>query len=390
MFHTQITSVSVYRRGCVIHRRGTVRLSEGSQSIRLLGPGRGIDPDSLRLSVPEGVEGANVQLGYLTPMEQEEMLKELQMSLQKLSRQIESAREQRELWKQNADFTARDHISLTEMTGYLEQLPQRLEALEERLDQLEKEQDSLNKALAEQQRKAQLPYISAELKTTVPGEYPIEVRYKDNHAAWAPLYELHASEEEQGSLLLRLRSRISQSTGEDWNRVRLHLFSGNPALSGTIPQLQPRLLQFYEPPRMSAKAARARPMMDVAAAGMVMEESVEVDRTEELPSLRMSQVNADSGQTIQGDTMTEYELSGQWDIRDGQNILCDLRSDEIPCRYQVVAVPRVSEEAYLSAEVKTADLEEMQWVEASVYLKGTFAGQVVLQPDMTEETYQLS
>lgn len=392
MIQTQISAVSVYRSGCVISRETKVCLQEGFQSLKLLGPGPGADAESLRLSVPEGVQGAHVQLAYLREEEKAELLEVLQKKIGRLARRLDNLDEQIALWRTNADFSRKDNISIQEMTDYLEGLPARLEELEEERESLREEKTQLEKELAAQAKRLEFPYVSVDLVAAAAGEYPLELKYKDSAAAWGPSYELHAREEESGRLLLRLRAQIAQDTGEDWSQVKLQLLSGNPAVSGSIPQLYPQTLHFYEPPRMLAKAAMAGAgaMMDMAAP-MMMEEAEENGMARSgAVKFRMSQVIADSGRTIQGDTMTEYELTGLWDIRDGQSILCDIRSDEIPCRYQVVALPRFSEEAYLSAEVKTADLEEMQQVEAAVYLKGNFAGRVFLQPDMTEETYHLS
>ena len=392
MIKTQISSVSVYRSGCVISRETKVCLQEGFQSLKLLGPGPGADAESLRLSVPEGVQGSHVQLAYFREDEKAELLEALQKKIGRLARRLDNLDEQIALWRTNADFSGKDNISIQEMTDFLEGLPARLEDLEEGREALREEKVRLEKELAEQARRLDFPYVSVDLMAASAGEYPLELKYKDSAAAWGPSYELHAREEESGKLLLRLRAQIAQDTGEDWSQVKLQLLSGNPAISGTIPQLYPQTLHFYEPPRMLAKAAMtgAGAMMDMAAP-MMREEAEENGMARSAASkFEMSQVIADSGRTIQGDTMTEYELTGLWDIRNGQSILCDIRSDEIPCRYQVVAVPRFTEEAYLSAEVKTADLEEMQQVEAAVYLKGNFAGRVFLQPDMTEEAYHLS
>ena len=393
MIKTQITAVSVYRSGCVISRETKVCLQEGFHSLKLLGPGPGTDAESLRLSVPEGVQGSHVQLAYLSEEEKAHALEELQKEIDRLARRLDGLDEQMALWRANADFSGKENISIQEMTAFLEGLPARLESLEEKREALREEKARAEKERAELGRQLELPFVSVDLIAAAAGEYPLELKYKDESAAWAPSYELHAQEEESGRLLLRLRAQIAQDTGEDWSQVKLHLFSGNPAISGTIPPLYPQTLHFFEAPRMMAKASMtgAGAMMDMAVP-MMMEEAEEngMDRAAEKPRFRMSQVVADSGRTIQGDSMTEYELAGSWDIRDGQSILCDIRSDEIPCRYQVVAVPRFSEEAYLSAEVKTTDLEEMQQVEAAVYLKGNFAGRVFLQPDMTEEEYHLS
>ena len=391
MTDTRITSVSVYRSGCIITRTAELTLEQGLQTVKLCGPGPGADPQSLRLSVPEGVQGANVQMEYLTEEQKEEALKELARKKEKLVRTIRGVEEQTALWKKNADFSAKENVSLQEMTVFLEQLPARLEALEEQHEALLEEQEALEKEWERLSRQTELPYVSVDLTAPAPGRYPVELRYQDSAASWAPTYELHAQDEESGRLLLRLRARIAQDTGEDWKQAALTLFSGDPSVSGTIPVLYPARLHFYEPPRMMAKGMMAgAARMNAAPMAMAAEEAVLMDDAAPAPALKMSQVMADSGRTVRGDTMTEYELTGRWDVRDGQSILCDLRTDEIPCRYQVVAVPKRSASCFLSAEVKTADLEEMQGVEAAVYLKGAFAGSVWLEPDMTEDTYDLS
>lgn len=396
MIQTQITSLAVYRSGCKITRSARLLLQEGAQSLKLCGPGPYVDAASVRISVPEGLEGSGVQLSYPTEEETAEVLKDFRKKKERLARNISDLEEQIALWKQNADFSGKENISISDMTSFLEQLPARLSRLQEERDQLLEEQENLEKEWNKLTEKALLPYVSVDIKAPAAGEYPLELSYFDSSAAWSPSYEIHAQDEASGQLLLRLRGRIGQDSGEDWSQVKIRLFSGNPSLSGTIPALFPERLSFFEPPVFHARATGAMAGLGMAQADMaapMMAEEAMAERESfngQAPKMKMSQLIRDSGQTIQGDTMTEYELEGLWNIRNGQSILCDIRTDVIPCRYQVVAVPKYAEEAFLSAQVKTADLEEMQQVEAAVYLKGSFSGNVFLNPSMTEEDYDLS
>ena len=123
MTDTRITSVSVYRSGCIITRTAELDLEQGPQTVKLAGPGPGADPQSLRLSVPEGVQGANVQMDYLTEEQKEESLKELAKKQEKVERGISDLEAQIALWKRNSDFSAKENISLADMTVFLEQLP---------------------------------------------------------------------------------------------------------------------------------------------------------------------------------------------------------------------------------------------------------------------------
>ena len=396
MTETKITAAAVYRNGCLVKRTGTVRLQPGTQQIRLTGLSASVDENSLRLSVPAGVSGSNVQIEHPTREQQQEAVRELSQKLARLQSTIQSREKLAALWEANADFSQKESLSIEEMSAYLEKLPERLETISRELTELKEQKDKLTREYNEARQKAALPFVSAELSADAAGEYPVELSYRDYQAFWNPVYEIHSGEDSD-SLKLRLRAQISQNTGEDWENVALTLFSGNPSVSGTIPELNSAHIRFYVPePVMKRKTTAlfggammkaARAVEDSAVAECeVMDEACEAPAM----AMAMNTVIAGGGSTSKGETMTEYALNGLWDIRKGQEILCDIRTDLLPCRYHVVAVPKLSEDAYLAAEVKTSELEEMQGTPAAVYLKGAFAGNVVLEPDMTKESYDLS
>ena len=389
MTETLLTSASVYRNGCIEKRTGTVYLKQGTQEIRIRGLSNSADGDSLRLSVPQGVSGSNVQLSHLSQEEKQEKLKEYSDRLDRITSLIETKEKLAALWENNADFSQKESISIGEMTSYLEKLPERLTAIGEELTALRKEKADAEKAYNEASKEFSKPYVVAELTAEQEGEYPVELSFRDYQAFWNPVYEIHA-EGDNESLKLRLRAEVCQNTGEDWTGVKLTLMTGNPSVSGTIPALRPSHIRFYTPQLMSGGSARAvMGTMKMAMVDFAADEEV-LDGDIERPMDAMNAVMAGSGVSVKNETMTEYQLTGKWDIRKGQTIRCDIRTDELPCRYHSVTVPKISEDVYLAAEVKTSDLEDMQETPAAVYLKGAFAGNVVLQPDMAKETYDLS
>ena len=391
MEKTVLRSAAVYRNGCIVKRSGKVYLKQGAQQVCFEGITASADDNSLRLSVPEGIFGSNVQVEHPTKEKQQEALKELTAKLDRVKKRIENQEKLAALWEANADFSQKESLSIEEMAAYLEKLPGRLEELGEEIDALTEERKALEEELKEARKQAALPYVVAELEAQAEGEYPIELTYRDYQASWNPVYEIHA-EDGTDSLKLRMRAQIFQNTGEDWEGVRLTLFTGNPSISGTIPTLYPSHIRFYEPRvyESGMLAGGVKMKMARANAEMVEEDAIAYDEAPMEAMMAMNTVMAGSAAAVKNETMTEYQLTGTWDIRDGQDILCDIRTDEVSCRYHAVAVPKLSEEVYLAAEVKTADLEDMQETPASVYLKGAFAGNVVLQPDMTKETYDLS
>lgn len=394
MIESKITELSVYRSGCIMKRRATVCLEAGPQRILLGGLTGSVDENSLRLFLPEGLQGSNVQLEYLKEEEKEARLKELKEKIAALTRRKDLAGRQAERWEQNADFSGRENLALSEMTAYLEDLPKRLEELADESARLGEEIVILKKQLDKERRAVSLPHVSAEITARKAGSYPLEFSYREMNAGWEPFYEIHA-EGSGEELSLRLRSRIRQNSGQDWENVKLSLYTGNPAISGNIPKLPSSHIRIWEPSHtMGFESARAGKAMAKAARAMedamVMEEAAVPAPYEAEATLMMNQVTVGGAARNQGDTMTEYEIAGSWTLRDGQEILCDLSEKTIPCRHHVVSVPKMGGEGYLAARVRTADLEELQDSFAAIYLKGDFAGQVCLEPDMTKEHYDLS
>ena len=391
MNETKLTAAAVYRNGCIAKRSGKVYLQKGAQTIRLEGLTNGVDESTLRLAVPAGVSGSNVQVEHPTREQQTEALKELAQKVADVQNKIASQEKMAALWEANADFSQKESLSVGEMSAYLEKLPERLEAVAAAITALKEKKAELDKKYAEAKKKAALPYVTAELNAPADGEYPVELTYRENQAWWNPVYEIHTGDGSD-SLKLRMRAKICQRTGEDWAGAVLTLYSGNPSVSGTIPEMYPVHLRIYEPPVYNKRRTMGLGGMMKAAARMdeMVVEECEACEDAEAPMMAMNAVYSGSGTATKGETMTEYALSGSWDIRTGQEIICDIKTDDLPCRYHVVAVPKLSDEAYLAAEVATSLLEEMQGTPAAVYLKGTFAGNVILEPDMTKDNYDLS
>ena len=389
MIETKLTAAAVYRNGCIVKRSGRVFLQKGTQTVQFAGLSSGIDESTLRLAVPAGISGSNVQVEHPTREQQNEALKELAQKVADVQNKIASQEKMAALWEANADFSQKESLSVGEMSAYLEKLPERLEAVSAAITALREKKTELDREYAEAKKKAALPYVTAELYAEAEGEYPVELTYRENQAWWNPVYEIHA-DSEVDSLQLRLRAKICQRSGEDWAGAKLTLFTGNPSISGTIPEMDPVHLRIYEAPVYKKRTAALGGMMKAAARmdEMVVEECACEDA--EAPMMAMNAVYSGSGTASKGETMTEYALSGSWDIRNGQEIICDIKTDALPCHYHVVAVPKLSDEAYLAAEVATNLLEDLQDTPAAVYLKGAFAGNVVLEPDMSKDNYDLS
>ena len=396
MSESKIKEVSVYKSGCIVKRQGTLHLEKGSQTVKLQGlkaaEGSFISSDTVKLAVDERVTGSNIQVESLSGREVADIVKPITEKITAKRKELEVLQLQEDMWKTNSDFTSKESVSIDSMVSYIESLEGRLTALNEKKAAVEEELRALSKDLDEHQKYLSEPYVKADLYCAEEGDYAYEISYYCNDVYWMPFYEVH-TDDETGSIDIRLRAKVSQDTTEDWEGIKLSLYAMDPSLSGTIPVLYPSYLSFFEPMKMNFSGMA----MKSAARGAAYE-AEECAVMDDAAPMMMGAAAAPVFKAVQtqgasfksNDSVLEYELEGTWDLPKGKEIICDLTSQQVECRYHDICVPKLDTKAYLAAEVKTSDVEQLMDTNASIYIKGTYMGDAYLDIDLSKETYDIS
>ncbi len=374
-------SVNLFRSGAEITRTATAELSKGTETLMLKGISARADLNTARLFCGKGVTMSNLR--FETNSDETEV-KELEGKLEAL-RQENAARElQKNLWEANGDFSSRTSASASEIEAYITALPQRLKEIQEASFACAKEIQELEKKLEKAKKKAVRPVMIAEITAEEEGSYPLEIHYVENGAGWSPVYEIHT--DGQGPLELLLRASMHQSSQEDWQNVKVRLFTGNPSGNNTLPVMNTTFLDVQDPYRPRMTRANAKMNMYAGARAdtmgeMVMEEAVPM----------MAVMATPEPEEIEDLTMTEFELEAPQTIRSEETeSMADLRKDILEAEYEVCTCPRIDASAYLTARVKTADLPNLLTSSAKVYLSGMYMGTVELNRDYSEEYETIS
>ena len=380
---TLIEKANIYRRGAEIVRRGSLELSEGMHKLYVLGMSGSARYDTVRLFGTDGLHVSNQRFEAFGEHQEEKESEKIRKSIEKLEKQIEVRQMQIDLWRSNGDFTARSALSASEVEEYIEKLPLRIEKLNEKISGYRLQQKDLEKKLHEAEKKEMSPAVVVDVEAEKAGSYSFELRYYEDNAGWSPVYELYSDGE--GPLEIRMRARITENTGEDWEKVQVSLFTGNPSTGGVLPEPGTVYLDFRTEiqPRIFGAAAKSAPMMnymmDSAAAGS---EVMEMDTAEE----SFSRLQTAEAEVDDDETMTEYALPGRRDVLDNdEGMMADLQSYEISAVYEVAAVPALDPKAYLTAKVKTEDIPFRTAFNAGVFLKEKYLCTVYLDPDLTRE-----
>lgn len=374
MIKTTVKEMTIYRDGAMVTRTGNLSLKQGQHSIEIEGLSSSMDPSTIRFFLPENVTGSNVQPKSFTQKEQEKQLQDLNAQLQLLESNIQAKQTQLELWKTNADFSQKDSLSISDMTSYIEQLPVRIAKIQEELIPLQQSLKELQEKKEDLQNQLHQHYLYVDLTVEQDGDYPFELVYFEPNASWTPFYEIHSKED--NTLTIRHRARIEQYTYEDITQAKVTLVTGNPSITSDIPELYPHYLHTIQPMRNLQESRMTDAFDGEVVAMKVMDSFMPTDEEDAV--------------LTQTDTMMEYVLPGLITLEKDQEFLTDLTSQEIPCVYHEIAIPKSNSFAYYAAEVSTNDISSLLHTNAHIYHKGAYVGEIYIHFDETKDNYDIS
>src|SRR5690606_29843850 len=141
-----------------------------------------------------------------------------------------------------------------------------------------------------------------------------------------------------------------QNTGVSWNNVNLTLATTNPSIGATKPELNPWYLRFYTP------APRNRTLSEVSVTSI----SSKRGKVSAAPPVApdYNEAMEDAGAVSDFTQVTESTLSVNFKIgipysipSDGKRQLVDIQQLDVPATYKYSAVPKLSADAFLLAQI---------------------------------------
>jgi uncharacterized protein (TIGR02231 family) len=114
--------------------------------------------------------------------------------------------------------------------------------------------NELNKLRSETSRVEKSAFIDLDVAQN--GNFAMAISYSISGANWSPLYDIRVNSDKKEAELTYM-ALISQSTGEDWNDVKVTLSTAKPLAMSAIPKLTPSILD-YSAAGQSGGALHAR------------------------------------------------------------------------------------------------------------------------------------
>ena len=341
------------------------------------------------------------RLNYLDPEKKNPEIKKLEAILDTLNRGLDEMLDEKSVYTEEQSMllanksTGGANIGVTadNLSKVADLLRRRLTEVKDKLTtlkykekKLREEIDRYNKQLADKNAKYSQPTsavvvtVSAKERTTV----NLELTYFVPNAGWKPMYDLRAKDS-SSPLQVNFKADLFQSTGEDWDNVKLTLSTGNPSSGGTKPELQPWYLDYLviEVYRKyqnriddrNAPAAVARPQ----AEGDMQMAEVEISTLKNF-------ITENSSRFIASFTVAiPYSIPS-----DGKNHSAEIKRFTMNSEYVYFAAPKLDKDAFLVARTTGWGDVNLLPGEANVYFEGSFVGTTFINTATTDDTLDVS
>jgi uncharacterized protein (TIGR02231 family) len=404
-----IAAVTVFTDRARVTRRGRVRLDAGAQVITVGGLPAVLAPESVRV----GGRGAGITITGVD-VATEFVVAPPEEDLRALEGELETLREQdRALADEDAAAESRLQFltrlrdagatdlarglaygratidSIQTLAGFLaaeetavaarrraiaaqrREVQRQIEALQRRIGQVRPPVPEARRAVR----------VSAEAAAAA--ELELELTYVVNGAWWEPIYDLRLDGER---VALTYAAQVRQQSGEDWPPAELALSTARPAVSQSIPELQPWYLDVFRPPppRPAPMFAMAAPAARMATADLA-DEALAGAAPEAAPPADVAQATIETS----GASVT-YRVPRPIAIpSDGSPHRAAITALDLPARLDYITAPKLAEEAYLRAVVTNDSPAVLLPGQASIFRAAEFAGTTRLELVAPGEEFEL-
>jgi uncharacterized protein (TIGR02231 family) len=342
----------------------------------------------------------NHQNNYLQNLEDSPEVKNIKIQIDDLQTKVEDETAAISILKEKEAFLIANKALLIKETSITaEQFKNILDLYASNMDQvtmatLKKQRliKDYNKQIAALQQqitnklgKQQLP--SGEILVTVTSEKQITGKitfsYIVTNAGWYPSYDIRV-DDIKDPVTIFYKANVFQNSGTDWNDVKLSFSNATPWVAGDIPVIYPWFIDFYNPAPILYKS-RDSGLRSEAPAAM---ERAAINKAEEVKIMEAAPVVVEKQV---GETTVTFDVGIPYSIAsDGKIQTIEIQRITALADYKYVTTPKLSQKAYLTANIFDWAKLSLQTGEATLYFENSFVGKSTLDVNQLKDTLTLS
>lgn len=399
--NSKITDVTVFLNKAQVTRVAKTKIDAGKTNVIVTGLSSQLDPQSVQVSGKGGIVilGTSHRQNFLSEFNLPKPLRMLKDSVETLQRQLVLEQSQKEILNKEEQMLlsnqkiggANQNLTVAELKAMADfyrtrlgdivssrmKQDEKIKKLNERIVKLNTQINSENE-LYRRNTSELVVSVSAETATAI----ELQVRYVVANAGWSPVYDLRAVDT-KNPVQLSYKANVFQSTGEEWNNVKLKLSTANPNLSGLKPELYSWYLDFYYP--QVYDMAKRKSMAGAPAAAYKAERQADEEMVLEAATI------AGYVTTIQTVLNTEFDIALPYTVASSSKpVVVDIRNYDMKADYIYSVAPKLDMDAFLMARATGWEEFNLLPGEANIFFEGTFVGKSFIDPNNIKDTLAVS
>jgi uncharacterized protein (TIGR02231 family) len=399
-----IKHVTVFPDRAQVEHETSVTLAPGKTTLKLSSLSPFIDPQSVQVKGYGDftILSVNFQNNYLQNLEELPEIKNLRGQMEALQLKVEDEKSAISVLKEKEAFlVANRAILVKETTFSVEQLKNVMDLYTNNMEQVttnvlkknrlikdyEKQIAAIQQQISEKLGKQNLPsgeiYVSASSEKQVSGK--LTFSYVVMNAGWYPSYDIRVTDI-KNPVTIFYKANVYQNTGVQWKDVKLSFSNATPWVSGDIPVMYPWMIDFYVQPRMLM--SRGNKSLADEAAPVMMEVAA---NAKEAKSMEAAPAPPPPVQVQTGETTVTFDVSVPYSVQsDGKVQIVEIQRLTSPADYKYVTLPKLSQYAYLTANIADWAKMNLQTGEATLYFENSYVGKTNLDVNQLRDTLTIS
>ncbi|MFO7754474.1 MAG: mucoidy inhibitor MuiA family protein [Bacteroidales bacterium] len=399
---SRITAVTVFPDRAQIEREASLNIPQGKSLLRIPGLSPYADASSLQVK-GEGnfmILSVNSRQNYLENTEENEAVRNIRERIDELKTKIEDEKTGIEILKEkeafltanrviggkNEKITAQELADLTEVyTSSIEEVRKGILSRSRLIKDYDEEKQKLENQLQGALRLSRMPTSEAIISVSAdqPARAVLTLSYLAGNAGWYPSYDIRISDIEEDVNII-YKANVWQNTGIDWKQTIMSFSDANPSETGTLPVLHPSYLDFYSV--MIRGSGKSTPAMARSKAMDVVEDAIAFEYEADLEEASIPPVSI-----ITNSKGFSFEVNIPQTVNsDGKNVVTELQHLSAEADYKYITIPKLREEAYLTADIPEWESLNLLDGEANIYFGNTFTGTSIINTADIADTLNIS
>lgn len=424
---TPVSSVILYLDGAEVSQSKQVALNPGRTTVTFTGLSPKLISKSIQINTGSDVTILSVsdKINFLNTRKETLRTRQLNDSVETLTDANTQAQQDLDAFNQEKQMLGKNEaiggqekgVSVAELKLAADFYRARLKDIHAETFKLQKKIDKNNEILmrlqdqlAEQAGEGDLPTAEVSVLVTCAAKTTttFDLKYVVKESGWSPSYDL-TTEDINKPIELKYRAKVYNTSGVDWNDVKIKLSTADPMQSASKPELLAWYLNFNSPAlynryqnTLSYNNANTDGFYKQQGDQMQSNAPVSIAQSQTLYDVEVVNGKKNSPKkptqaAIQYEEVQISELSAEFDIKqtysvpsDARPYIVDVTTYNLNASFQYYSVPKIEKDAFMLARI--TGWEDLDLVEgpANVYFGGTYVGQSYINTRSVDDTLSLS